>query len=58
MMPMEMKTRKMCYVLDRATRVRVLYEECTAQEWDNESELTREFINFGDGYTFARKVRR
>lgn len=34
------------------------WEECTMEEWDRESESSREFINFGNGYTFARGMKR
>lgn len=34
----------------------IKYESCTGVEWDSESELTREFINFGDGFVYARRV--
>jgi hypothetical protein len=44
--------------MNRSTSSFDYYEECSAQEWDNESDFTREFINFGDGYTFARRVKR
>jgi len=50
--------RKTCRVLDRATMTQVWYEECSAKEWDSESEYTREFINFGEGFTFARQIRK
>ena len=33
------------------------YESCTGEEWDRESEVTREFIDFkdGKGCVYARK---
>ena len=37
---------------------RIVWEECTPEEWDKEMESTREFINFGNGFTYARKRRK
>ena len=35
----------------------VIWEECTLAEWDNLSDANREFINFGDGFVPARRVK-
>ena len=32
------------------------YEERSPEVWDHELASTREFINFGSGYTFARLI--
>ena len=34
-----------------------IWEECTLAEWDNLSDSNREFVNFGDGFVPARKVK-
>lgn len=36
----------------------VLWEECTGKEWDKLMESEREFINFGEGYVYARRQER
>lgn len=35
----------------------VVWEECTLEQWDNCSDSQRGFINFGDGFVPARKVK-
>ena len=55
----EQKRRTVCIrATSYSSDTSLIYEECTAKEWDRESEVTREFINFGDGYTFARLNKR
>jgi len=49
--------RKRVRLHNDLTGVTVAYEECTPVEWDRESEVTREFIDFGGGYTCARLVK-
>ena len=33
-----------------------VWEECSSKEWDKLKENEREFIDFGAGYTMARKT--
>ncbi len=32
------------------------FEECTGKEWEKLRESEREFIDFGNGFTYARKA--
>ena len=56
-MKTEKKTRRPRVTIRKHGKLET-FEACTPKEWDKCSEFEREIINFGKGYTLARKVTR